>query len=836
MHTAELHSLLCALRFRVPGRWHLLVFDRSSLFQVMHSALRGTLHQLLHSSCCTLVLLLRRVLKQLEQAWDGPCPLPAWKLHQNQQHFPTHWHTFAPASGKLKCHSRIAFEAIGLVGLDIKSHQSGSPLPFPNLVQGNVVQDQGCDAARLSTSPADVRMPSGGPFAWFSDQGYMATSPIREHVRHKLRSSCLHDWCSRPVQGLLPRLAHEVHQPTLDPALYTQCHFSGRWERWMLPSDPLPLDLSAMAYRCHRAIGGSWTERLHAHADVAALAATWATQAGWPSPRTCPLCRSGPGTPRHVIMSCKALAPVADMLRDDIEAELQTLATADSLHQAAQAWQHQARADALPIQCAAQDALRWPILSAWRWLVFLPGREPLLSVDVDGRCVTGAGRERGSDLAYRAVLPIKLGNALCAAASMEQSPALEHFATLRQPHALQQEIRALSKARAPHAPCLLWVSGVYDKLQARLDAWIHLCRIAIPPVLGGRRPSCSAPASAGCGLLTPHLVGYTARALLTELRWALLRPPAALARLRAMGPCGRLADSALLAALAQHGTAVLQDSAPAWSDPQLPTWHDAVAGLAQPCVCPQANAQRLFCCWTCGGAAWPPAGRNPSPCPFCKASVGVPCASCNCILHSRTQCRWNYDAHPAYLCPDCWLMWARSLQACPLRRRPPPLVDDLLQHLRLVADSCQAGAGSQATLSSVLRLKHVRRWLLAHIRQCSGADFDSLQHDLAARCPADTPDGTLQRLLLLASQTLRRASPPCNKTSLCRSRCKKIVPRLCTACFFLASGRSRIPSFFFQSLKSCSRSLSRLSPPPFAHFTSPPPPLLAQTPLSGLKL
>ena len=83
----------------------------------MHSALRGTLHQLLHSSCCTLVLLLRRVLKQLEQAWDGTCPLPAWKLHQ--QHFPTHWHTIAPVSGKLKCHSRIAFEDIGLVGLDI---------------------------------------------------------------------------------------------------------------------------------------------------------------------------------------------------------------------------------------------------------------------------------------------------------------------------------------------------------------------------------------------------------------------------------------------------------------------------------------------------------------------------------------------------------------------------------------------------------------------------------------------------------------------------------------------------------------------------------------------
>ena len=403
-------------------------------------------------------------------------------------------------------------------------------------------------------------------------------------------------------------------------------------------------------------------------------------------------------------------------------------------------------------------------------LVVLPGREPLLSVDVDGSSVTGTGRERGSDLAYRAVLPIKLGNALCAAASMEPSPALEHFATLRQPLALQQEIRALSKARAPHAPAihltkclLLGIRRLRQAYQARLDGWIHLCRIAIPPSLeGDAQAALHPPRQDAASVLRTWLATPPGQSLLTELRWALLRPPAALARLRAMGPCGRLADSALLAALAQHGTAVLQDSAPAWSDPQLPTWHDAVAGLAQPCVCPQANAQRLFCCWTCGGAAWPPAGRNPSPCPFCKASVGVPCASCNCILHSRTQCRWNYGAHPAYLrpdaaplCPDCWLMWARSLQACPLRRRPPPLVDDLLQHLRLVADSCQAGAGSQATLSSVLRLKHVRRWLLAHIRQCSGADFDSLQHDLAARCPADTPDGTLQRLLLLASQTLR---------------------------------------------------------------------------------
>ena len=118
------------------------------------------------------------------------------------------------------------------------------------------------------------------------------------------------------MQGLLPRLPHEVHQ-IISPL-------------WTPPftRNPLPLDLSAMAYRCHRAIGGSWTERLHAHADVAAL------------------------------------------LRDHI---LQTLASADELRQAAQAWQH-------PPGSVRSTRLRWPILSAWRWLVVLAGREPFLSV------------------------------------------------------------------------------------------------------------------------------------------------------------------------------------------------------------------------------------------------------------------------------------------------------------------------------------------------------------------------------------------------------------------------------------------------------------------------
>ena len=41
-------------------------------------------------------------------------------------------------------------------------------------------------------------------------------------------------------------------------------------------------------------------------------------QAQWPSARTCPPCRSGPGTLRHVVMACEALSPLVDMLRNDL--------------------------------------------------------------------------------------------------------------------------------------------------------------------------------------------------------------------------------------------------------------------------------------------------------------------------------------------------------------------------------------------------------------------------------------------------------------------------------------------------------------------------------------
>jgi len=249
-----------------------------------------------------------------------------------------------------------------------------------------------------------------------------------------------------------------------------------------------------------------------------------------------------------------------------------------------------------------------------------------------------------------------------------------------------------------------WASGVYD--EARLDVWIRLCRIAIPPTLPDHRePAPHPPRQDAASSLRICLASPPGQALLQELRWALLRPPVALARLRAMGPCGRLADSALLATMGHHGAAVL---CACRLSPivRLPSGKHATFIL-------------LLDLWRCCLAA-----RR-------QATLSVSfLQSCDCILYSRTQYRWIHGAHPAYLhrdaaplCPDCWLMWSRSLQACSLRRRPPPPAADLLQHLRQAADSCQAGAGSQAALPSELRLKYIR---LARIRHCNSSFLDSL--------------------------------------------------------------------------------------------------------------
>ena len=357
----------------------------------------------------------------------------------------------------------------------------------------------------------------------------MVTSPIREHVRNKLRQESAADWSQCAVQGLLPRLSTEAFRPGLDPSLYV---FPVNWLRWALPTDHKPHDLSAMAFRCQRAIGGSWTERIHAHEDVA-VALQWSQHAQWPSARACPLCRSGPGTPRHVVMACEALSPLVDMLRDDLEVELQQVRPLDTLVAAAQQWRARVEPSLVPPVSPAA-ATRWPVLSAWRWLIPLPNREPLLSTDVQGTSAIPTAHERGWDLAK------SLGTSLCSLSTHDLDALVqsecELYASLRQPGAMQAELQQFSKRRTVALPAirvvrclLLGLRRIRFEFQTRLTAWLSLCREALPtPPPEEAAMQAGAPPRDAAGL-----VHYR--------QWPALRARAALGPSRPPCCCGKTA-------------------------------------------------------------------------------------------------------------------------------------------------------------------------------------------------------------------------------------------------------------------------------------------------------
>ena len=169
IHTAELLSLVVALRFRQPGHWHLLAFDRSSLFDILVMVDRGVTQDLLTSPGLPLVCHLRRLLGELADSWKDPPPQPAWRLQQEQA--PSLWNVRLPLEGRVRQFSKIAFVRHGVVGVHVRSHQTHSSHPCSAVVQGNEVQDEGCRQARLLPAVPDIFIPSGGPLAWLTLNG-----------------------------------------------------------------------------------------------------------------------------------------------------------------------------------------------------------------------------------------------------------------------------------------------------------------------------------------------------------------------------------------------------------------------------------------------------------------------------------------------------------------------------------------------------------------------------------------------------------------------------------------------------------------------------------------
>ena len=122
---------------------------------------------------------------------------------------------------------------------------------------------------------------------------------------------------------------------------------------------------------------------LNSDAGLQSLATAWAAARALPSPRICPLCLAHSGTPRHVVMTCSAMQAVQEHVRDVVEAELRLDGAGPRLMEAAAAFWTSANGSAVQAGVVPPlFAARWPILSAWRWLVPIPAREEQLGENI----------------------------------------------------------------------------------------------------------------------------------------------------------------------------------------------------------------------------------------------------------------------------------------------------------------------------------------------------------------------------------------------------------------------------------------------------------------------
>ena len=735
IHEAELFGALVALRWVSLVDWNLLVCDRSAIFPVLNRARRGLWKHFRHHP---IESRLARILQSLDTGWRPPALPPSWKL--NLDSFPERWNVPCPSARPGAYLSRVALQVPGLVAVDIKSHQTGTSAPFPFLVAGNEAQDNACAAARAQPLPPDVHLPTGGVFAFICLEGRMVTAPAREAIRRLLRTQALQKWQTCAVQGKLARVHLGVYTPCLRLAFYTRVAPDAAWSSLLLPRDGDRVDISGFVHRCIRGIGGSWTELLHS--DGAALrCAREYCERREQSLRTCPLCLSAAGTPRHVVMQCPAMAPLANHVRDLVESALAAAADPIVLRRAAP-------------QLAAMEwggpeaRTRWPILTAWRWLVPHAPRELVLNADRGGRSAEGVRQEEPSDLGYRGLMPTSLGVCLQQASPLSRD-APEQYALLRERGAVELEASARSAAARRAAPAIrvtsLLMLGI-RKIRAcylqRVEGCLAMMELDLsdlggPAVDPGEAPP--PPPHQRAPLLAQWLDG-PGSSLQRELRWLVPTPEAATARIsnEFRGRCPR--QDVVTALLQQRGVPMLVRSLPAWHL-QYAVWSDLCAALSLPrCSCNLPHGPGPDLCWHCGHI-WLPDPSEPSPCPWCRRAVAdaPACAVCGCQVHYRGECSsWNRGAHhvykpgphlPSLLCPDCIWALVQAMAASPGRHPTAHTVGALRLHLQHAHENCCPGAGSaDAGNNTVVGLRRCRRWVLRCLNRHAPLPLRELEH------------------------------------------------------------------------------------------------------------
>ena len=126
---------------------------------------------------------------------------------------------------------------IGLVGLDVTSNQKRTFYPYPAITQGNDAQDTYCNKTRYLLTPADIDIPSGGPFVFISKDGRMITCAPNKCVRDLLRQRFLTALMTKSTQGNLSTTKGHIYMHTMDIKAFTSCAIPPDLERFLLAED-----------------------------------------------------------------------------------------------------------------------------------------------------------------------------------------------------------------------------------------------------------------------------------------------------------------------------------------------------------------------------------------------------------------------------------------------------------------------------------------------------------------------------------------------------------------------------------------------------------------------
>ena len=504
------------------------------------------------------------------------------------------------------------------------------------------------------------------------------------------------------TQGKLAKLKGLIYPHTLDIRAFTLCLIPVHLQHLLLAEDQAnSVDLSGCMFRMHRAVGGSWTEYLKTDKELFHLAEAHATAAGPPSIRTCPFCRVSQGTPRHFVMECSETKEYAEDICDAVEVVLSSLGCTQVLIDAANKHFHGAiiTPSYLPSdQCAS----RWPIHSAWHWLVQIPAKEAVLNA-LPAPDSDTSEPESPMDLAYRCVLPSPIGYAIHKIEVPRVSePTIEDVATLLDAPCLSKEAEDRIALWRKQRPAIMVVTALAlglrrlrAEVRRRVDAWKILAASAASAPQAIHLPSTGpdvqplrevSPTPCGRNSFSPAFATWatsTGASSIRTLRWAIPSRDSAIERTRRAAKCATLASAAKIAEpLTSLGVPFTSPYGPSWG-PSFTEWKSARRLFHVPCDCVLTDVYTTTSAFSRCFRSHCYSMQNEPPvqamCKSCGRNSDTVCAACHNGFHNMAQCGLASGVNKEYfpdpteqfpVCPDCMWNWVQFLSTCPTKISP----------------------------------------------------------------------------------------------------------------------------------------------------------------------